>query len=531
VNRDDGDDGVGEVSERLVARIESDPYWSWAWRRYGDLGVLLGSGFFDDGLGAPCEVDVHWLGTPYSKIVDNLGDAPAGAEIAVLLCAGAFSPLHEGHLAMMNLAKEALEAEGVFVAGGYFSPSHDSYVSTKYPDALSGAQRVSAAQRVLSANSWVMVDPWEASVGRSLNFTDVTDHLIRYLGNLFGDGTIRVYYIFGSDNAGMFRAFGEIGDGVCIERPGYPGALEVRDEVGRGRVVGSGLSVSSTILRTREWPVTARGSGTGVYVVNDDIEFAARQWGVAGAKLDGFRTGLLAALQTATGGMAAINFFSSDELMEVQSSLVGDVINMNGTMESEHNLGVSRVFELGGGQIWSRRMGARPESGPLAEQAAKIPPGSYVMVDDDSVSGVLLDFAKSQLPHCVIRGSWLGVEHFYDRDSILDVVDAKDFLLGSGQGGLVVDLVDGEVGRVPYMWPYVSLWSRASVLPELCVEFSRAAWALNEEFFSGTEIRVGDLGGPTQKVLELAGFAESDSAQSVSRWHRKRCELALGIGV
>jgi nicotinic acid mononucleotide adenylyltransferase len=522
---------VCEVSERLRSRIESDPYWSWAWKRYGDLEVLLDSGFFDDGLDAPYAHEEHWLGTPYSKIVDNLGDAPAGAEIAVLLCAGAFSPLHEGHLAMMNLAKAELESEGVFVAGGYFSPSHDIYVSTKYPDAMSGAQRVSAAQRVLSANSWLMVDPWEASVGRSLNFTDVTLHLIDYLDGLFGQGVASVYYVFGSDNAGMLRAFGRIGNGICIERPGYPGAAELRDEVGRGMVVEAGLSVSSTILRTREWVHTARGSGEGIYVVNDDLAFATRPWDVGEGSLDGFRSGLLAALNKALGGRAAINFFSSDDLEQVQSSLAGDVINMNGTMESEHNLGVSRIFELGGGQIWSRRTDARPESGPLVEQAAKIPPGSYVMVDDDSVSGVLLDFAKSQLPHCVIRGSWLGVEHFYDRSSILDVVDAKDFLLGSDQGGLVVDLVDGGVARAPYAWPYVSLWSRASVPPDQCVELSRAVWALNEEFFRDTEICVGDLAGPAQKVLLLAGFAGNDSACSVARWHRERCELALSAGI
>lgn len=522
---------VSEVSERLRSRIESDPYWSWAWKRYGDIEMLYDSGFFDDGLDRPYAPEEHWLGTPYSKIVDNLGDAPAGSEIAVLLCAGAFSPLHEGHLAMMNLAKAALEAEGVFVAGGYFSPSHDSYVSTKYPGAMSASQRVSAAQRVLSASSWLMVDPWEAGVGRSLNFTDVTLHLIEYLDSLFGQGVTSVYYVFGSDNAGMLRAFGRIGDGICIERPGYPGAGAIRDAVGRGLVVDSGLSVSSSILRTREWPVTARGSGTGVYVVNDDLGFATRLWGIGEGALDKFRSGLLGALNVALEGKAAINFFSSDDLEKVQSALVGDVINMNGTMESEYNLGVSRVFELAGGQIWSRRMDTRPESGPLATQASVIPPGSYVLVDDDSVSGVLLDFAKSQLPHCVIRGSWLGVEHFYERREILDVVDAKDFMLGSAQGGLVVDLVDGGVGRVPYAWPYVSLWSRASVAPDQCVELSRTVWALNEEFFKGTEMCVGDLSGPTQKVLLLAGFSESDSAWSVAKWHRMRCEIALGIGV
>ena len=516
------------VSARLRARIEADPWWRSLWESTGDIDVLYDSGFFDDGLLAPYASEKYWMGTPYSKIVDNLGDCPVGESVAVLLCAGSFSPLHEGHLAEMNLAKEALEARGIFVAGGYISPSHDQYVSTKYPGAESGAQRVAAAQRVLSASSWMMVDPWEASVGRAINFTDVITHLETYLGGLFGKGTIAVYYVFGSDNAGMLRAFRESGRGICVERPGYPGARRVRGEYGQGMVVGGGLSVSSTALRTRPSVHTARGGGEGVYVINDDIEFATRRWDISLVSADKFCAGVGEVAGELLGDKARVSFLSSEELERIQCALVGDVINMNGTMPSEHNFGVSRVFELGGSQIWSRGIGARPESAGLAEQSAAIPPGSYVLVDDDSVSGFLLDFVKSQLPHCVIRGSWLGAEQFYMRREILDVVDAKDFLLGGNQGGLVVELVDGSVGRAPYVWPYVSLWSRASVLPDLCIEFSRRIWELNETFFSETDISVADLAEPAKRVMLQAGFNESDSALYVARWHKERCELALG---
>ena len=68
------------------------------------------------------------LTTPVSKLIDfkEKKENPV-----VLLSTGGFDPIHDGHIYMMEFAKEALEKKGYHVIGGYLSPSHESYVSTK----------------------------------------------------------------------------------------------------------------------------------------------------------------------------------------------------------------------------------------------------------------------------------------------------------------------------------------------------------------------------------------------------------------
>ena len=59
------------------------------------------------------------------------GSAAELAPTAVLLMTGALNPVHNGHLASLEFARQACEAQGVVVLGGFLSPSHDSYVGPK----------------------------------------------------------------------------------------------------------------------------------------------------------------------------------------------------------------------------------------------------------------------------------------------------------------------------------------------------------------------------------------------------------------
>ena len=71
----------------------------------------------------------HW---PVDKIAGNLARAPRGRR-CVLLTTGALNPIHRGHVAMFDRARDALEAEyGLDVVGGFLSPSHDTYLSGKF---------------------------------------------------------------------------------------------------------------------------------------------------------------------------------------------------------------------------------------------------------------------------------------------------------------------------------------------------------------------------------------------------------------
>ena len=53
----------------------------------------------------------------------------------MLLSTGALNPVHLGHVAMFDRARDALESQhGFEVVGGFLSPSHDTYLSGKYGD-------------------------------------------------------------------------------------------------------------------------------------------------------------------------------------------------------------------------------------------------------------------------------------------------------------------------------------------------------------------------------------------------------------
>ena len=84
------------------------------------------------------------------------------------------NPCHKGHLSMMELAKENVEAEGWTVIGGILSPSHDKYVQPKC-HALktqfeNGEIRCTLANKIIEdldpkLNQWLSIGTWETHPG------------------------------------------------------------------------------------------------------------------------------------------------------------------------------------------------------------------------------------------------------------------------------------------------------------------------------------------------------------------------------
>jgi hypothetical protein len=115
-----------------------------------------------------------------------------------------------------------------------------------------------------------------------------------------------------------------------------------------------------------------------------------------------------------------------------------------------------------------------------------------------------------------ITGTHLTVEHDDDED----VADARDFLLGAEQGGLVIELPDGTIGMAPYVLPYVDPVVRCSVPPDRVHAFSKAVWALNERTFQGTTLAVRDLPAPARRTFAFLG--DDLPLDEVCRWHLRR---------
>ncbi|HEU4534713.1 MAG TPA: hypothetical protein VFS00_11370, partial [Polyangiaceae bacterium] len=252
--------GAGEerAELRALGKMLRDPFYARAFLALGSRAEVERAGWFDDGGPAAGDDDdprreADWPVTPLDKLLRALAsedgpngagdpggagtaaagdpggraglpaDASAPAPLAVLVTTGSFCPVHRGHLAMMERAREALAARGRRVLAGWLSVSHDEYVLAKCgPDAPPATHRLALCEAAVRESDWLMVDPWEAlHCRRALNFTDVLARLEGLLARQVKTfRPIEVWYAFGGDNARFALSFVGRGRGVCVPRPG-----------------------------------------------------------------------------------------------------------------------------------------------------------------------------------------------------------------------------------------------------------------------------------------------------------------------
>ena len=534
----------------LQDRAARDPHY--AHLASADYALLAQAGFTDDGLSQSILTlgpsDPSWLTTPLGKLRRNLAAGGVSARpAAVLLTTGGFAPVHDGHVAMMEAAREACEAAGYRVVGGYMSPSHDAYVSKKHggDPTLLAPFRIGLLEKRLHASDWLDVDPWEARyVPCDLNFTDVLRRLDRYLHwHLCPVQPLTLFYVFGGDNAGFVRAFDRIGHAICVARPGQEATVApMREHAGRNpRVLfaPSGLieDVASRKLRPSgahlPKPLPNRASGlkaaptgvTGLYLVRDDLAAATRAWskrwpGYAEAT-SRFREAVLGILADAyrearpamTEGPVAIRLIDLDHqraqaaaVLAGRASLSFDV-HIQGAGPDDRAIAMTRAFDLAAGQIQTDRFVARPGHPDLKAQFAAVPPGSYVLVEDDIGSGRTLQEIEDRLPAGVTLSDVLLLNGFRPEPDapVFDVVDLRDFLLGAEHGGLTVEMPDGSTARAPYMLPFVSLRSRAKIPPSTEWATAVALWQANAVFFQDSGLTLADAAPATRRLLAAAG--------------------------
>jgi len=477
-------------------KILRDPYLSELCRKHGEEAVFAAGFFMDeDPDDAPLD-DVDWLCTPRPKLPIS------GARPAVLLSTGGFFPVHSGHLEMMERARSAARTAGFEVVAGYLSPGHDAYLRMKCgPDTPSPQQRLSQCAAAVQGSDWLSVDPWEALHRRvAVNFTDVTARLQAYLRRHV-DARIEVLFVCGGDNARFASAFRERGHCIVVGRPGAEQELArwhslLVDEPRLLWVAGDNPAASRTIRR-----LGPQSAVRTRLVVRLEDERAVSTLGLRG--LPEFQARLLALLvQHADVRCVPLR----------EPNDAPDVINLDAMHEARHQLAISRLYAVGGYEV----LGHVPRPGwpTLAEQVAQIPAGTYLLRDDDLVTGSTLAAVRALLPtDVVIRGTELALQHAEDED----VVDARDFLLGADDAGLVLALPGGGVARAPYLLPYVDPAERASIAASQA--FSIALWELNASTFAATALCVRDL---PRAVRPLFQVPDDTALYSLCIWHAER---------
>lgn len=525
-------------NNKYLEKILKDEYYSEVYKKYLNIDTVIKAGFILDDFELDEEFyNLDFLTTPVSKIIENLNKTKSNNPV-VLLTTGGFDPIHDGHLYMMEFAKKTLEKNGYDVVGGYFSPSHDSYVSTKPYCKTSSSQRVALCQEIVKDSNWLMIDPWESMYVKTyINFTDIIKRLELYLKkhvNL----NIQVAYVFGGDNSEFMYCFENKGIGICVEREGYS---KIFDEMkkkftGKNNFFINNKSIVSTYssrtIRKRDaYKVTEKDYciDDGDYVIRDEGLIPLNNYKkiVDENVLENARINFLEKLKKLFSdcfeNKLTIKTIDMQKQLEIAQNVLQNknTISLDTYYKGVYNLETSRLFDISDVQKKYIKLIGRIGFDEIEEQINRIDKGNYILVDDDSATGKTIREVMSLLPEEInIEQIYLLANIFNEK--IFDIVDFRDFIIGAESGGLVVRLPNEEVARAPYMLPYVSLKSRATISSEKEMQMSIKLWKLNKEFYQKIgDIKLSQTDCGFKKLMNYIGFDDNTLLIDICDWHIK----------
>lgn len=522
-------------NNKYLEKILKDKYYSEVYKKYLDIDTVIKAGFILDNFDLDEEFyNLEFLTTPVSKIIENL-DKNKSSNPVVLLTTGGFDPIHDGHLYMMEFAKKALEKSGYNVIGGYFSPSHQNYVSTKPYCKKSTYERIELCQEVIKDSSWLMIDPWESMYVRTyINFTDVIQRLELYLQKHVSCN-IKVAYVFGGDNSEFMYCFENQGIGICVEREGYSNKFEEMKKMftGKNNFFINNKSIvstysSRTIRKRQVYNVSEKdyNINDGDYVIRNEGLIPLSHYKVEKNILQNAQNLFLDNLKILFSNIfenkLCIKEINMNEQLNIaETELKGkNTISLDTYYKGTCSIETSRLFDISDIQKNYIKLIGRLGFENIEKQIENIKDGKYILVDDDSATGKTIREIMSLLPERInIEKIYLLASIFNEK--IFDIVDLRDFIIGAKNGGLVVRLPNKEVVRAPYMLPYVSLKSRATIPAVKEMELSIKLWELNEEFYQniGGKIKLSQTDFGFRKLMNYVGFNGETLLTDICRWH------------
>ena len=396
---------------------------------------------------------------------------------AIIVSTGSFSPMHEGHVQSMLIAKNHIEKMGYNVIQGVISLSHDAYVSFKN----GGVAKKHISERTMLAyekidemgqTDWLKVDRMEGEMlSCAVNFLTVLKRVFEYTKYHLNLDDLTVFYVYGSDNVEFSNAFikNKTYHGVCIEREGYDfnylkEQLSNEKNIHFLRNESPYKSYSSTMIRSKKKNEFKQDVKKQVYLIRGN-----------GANTL-FNHNLKSIFEKYLDKNIDVRLFET-----VEEKRVGNIISLDKFVKGDFNIDTSRLFEISSYQRKANGMISLSRS--LEEQIKTIPQGTYDLVDDDSVSGYTIEKIKNLLAKHNIKinhTKMLIQDYLKDEECLLDVVDARDFLINKENSqGLVVKKINKNSGRVPYIFPEVNLTTRATIAPAYQIPFSKDICNLN----------------------------------------------------
>ena len=515
--------------QRYAWKALSDPNYHVLYRDKGTTEALYNAGFFDDGL--PQLVtsykvyDCSWATTPVQKFVNNFrARATTNKLWAVLVTTGGMAPIHNGHIAMMEQARLEAEQQGYAVLAGYFAPGHDSYVGQKYGGtaAIPAEHRCAMVELATQDSDWLDCDPWAARyMPAEINFTDVVGRLNDYITHQTGV-MVKVIYVYGSDNAGF-------NDALPLSIP------ITRSEIS-SKLAREG-NHDHLNPKVRDYLLTwdKEDTGTLPYLIRNEENMAIEQWShlVDIAELEKRRVQLqsavrlgIAQLFRTLGHQNKVHLLPVSEQGREAREVIGDqkTISLDPFFKGTYRIDSTRYFAMSEAQSKPLFRAERQGAESLELQARMIAAGDYLIVEDDCVTGGTIASAMSVLPSDVKITGKVILSDFADYAGVdyYDVVDLRDFIVGSSFGGLSILTGCGRKARAPYALPYVSLRARAKIPAQVEMEVSRIVWQANVRFFDQLNIKIQDCDKGLQVLAEDLGFEPERSVADFCQYHIDR---------
>ena len=523
---------------KIAWKILRDAYYSEVYKKYLSIDIVIKAGFILDNLELEDMnyYNLDFLTTPVSKIIENIKETNIEKPV-VLLTTGGFDPIHDGHLYMMDFAKKTLEKNGYNVVGGYLSPSHESYVSTKPYYKINAFERLDLCQECVKDSDWLMIDPWESIYVKTyINFTDIIQRLELYLKKHVNPN-IQVAYVFGGDNSEFMYCFENKGIGVCVEREGYSEKFTQMKKKfkGKNNFFINNKSIVSTYssrnIRQREGYNYKKQNYTkedGNYVIRNEGTIPLKNYekNLSQELLEkahkNFLKQLIILFNQAFDNKLDIKTINMQEQLKKANSILNgkQTISLDTYYRGTYDIQTSRLFDISDIQKKYISLIGRIGYESIEEQIEKIKDGNYILVDDDSATGKTIREVMSKLPE---RINIEKIELLADalKEKIFDIVDLRDFIIGVQNGGLVGKLPNHEIARAPYMLPYVCLKSRASISPSKEMEMSIKLWKMNKKFYQeiGGNISLKETDVGFKKLMNYIGFDDNTSLADICDWH------------
>ena len=526
---------------KLAWKILRDEYYSEIYKKYLSIDIVIKAGFILDNIDLE-DIDyynLNFLTTPVSKIIENMKDKDIKNPV-VLLTTGGFDPIHEGHLYMMDFAKKVLEKNGYNVVGGYLSPSHESYVSTKPYYKINSYERLDLCQECVKDSKWLMIDPFESIYVKTyVNFTDIIQRLELYLKKHI-NSNIQVAYVFGGDNSEFMYCFENKGIGICIEREGYSEKFnQIKNKCkGKNNFFINNKSIVSTYssrnIRQREsydYNNQNYSKEDGDYVIRNEgitplLNYKQNvKEEILQKEHEEFLKQLIELIRAVFHNQLDVKTINMEVQLKKAYSILEakQTISLDTYYRGTYNIETSRLFDISDIQKKYISLIGRIGHDTVKNQIQKIEDGNYILVDDDSATGKTIMEVMSNLPERI------NIEQIFllasmGNEKIFDIVDLRDFIIGAKNGGLVVRLPNKEIARSPYMLPYVSLKTRATISASKEMKTSIRLWKMNKEFYQkiGGDITLGQTDSGFKKLMNYIGFKDDTLLVDICDWHIKK---------